>query len=270
MSPVEAAVLIVVAAAIATYATAIGTGGGFLIAPLLLVRYPDVEPAFVTAASLSVVAISTVTSSVFVTRERRVDYHLVGAIAVVAVPAAMLGAAGTAILPRTLFAIGFAALLAALAAYLVWRPQAGTVAPVRRAWRRRLVDREGDTFEYRIPVLRSVLPVLGMSFVAALVGIGGGSIDVPVLTRVMRVPHAIAVPSVQVLIALMTISAVGLHLATGHAGDPFNDVPWLGLGVAAGNPLAQRLRRRGGEGRLTRLLALGLVIVAVQTAVRAL
>ncbi len=270
MSPVEAAVLIVAGAAIATYATAIGAGGGFLIAPLLLWRYPDAEPEFVTAASLSVVAISTVTSSVFVTRERRVDYRLVGAIAVVAVPGAMLGAAGTAILPRTLFAIGFAALLAALAAYLVWRPEAGAVAPVKRAWRRQLVDREGNTFEYRIPVLRSALPALGMSFLSALAGIGGGPITVPVLTRVMRVPHAITVPSVQVLIALMAISAVGLHLATGHAGDPFNDVPWLGLGVVAGNPLGQQLRRRGGEGRLTRLLALGLVIVAVQTAVRAL
>ncbi len=270
MSPVEAAVLIVVGAAIATYATAIGAGGGFLIAPLLLVRYPDAEPEFVTAASLSVVAISTVTSSAFVTRERRVDYRLVGAIAVVAVPVAMLGAAGTSILPRTLFALGFAALLAALAAYLVWRPEARIVAPVRRAWRRRLVDREGNTFEYRIPVVRSVLPVLGMSFFSALAGIGGGPLTVPLLTRVMRVPHAIAVPSAQVLIALMAISATGLHLATGHAGDPFSDVAWLGLGVVAGNPLGQQLRQRGGEGRLTRLLALGLVIVAVQTAVRAL
>ncbi len=270
MSPVEATVLIVVGAAIAAYATAIGAGGGFLIAPLLLVRYPDAEPEFVTAASLSVVVISTVTSSAFATRERRVDYGLVGAIAVVAVPGAMLGAAGTSILPRTLFAIGFAALLAALAAYLVWRPEAGVVAPVRRAWRRRLVDRDGNVFEYRIPVLRSILPVLGMSFFAALAGIGGGPIDVPVLTRVMRVPHAITVPSVQVLITLMAISAVGLHLAAGHAGDPFNDVTWLGLGVVAGNPLGQRLRRRGGEGRLTRLLALGLGLVAIQTAVRAL
>ena len=77
-------------------------------------------------------------------------------------------------------------------------------------------------------------------------------------------------PSVQVLIALMAITAVGLHLAAGHAGDPFNDVAWLGLGVVAGNPLGQQLRRRGGERRLSRLLALGLVIVAVQTAVRPL
>ena len=77
MSPAEAILLIAVGAIIGAYATSIGAGGGFLIAPLLLLRYPEAEPAEVTTASLTVVLISSLTSTVIVSRERRVPCYAV-------------------------------------------------------------------------------------------------------------------------------------------------------------------------------------------------
>ena len=127
-------------------------------------------------------------------------------------------------------------------------------------------DRDGQRFEYRIPVVRSIAPNIGMAFLSALAGIGGGPIGVPIMTRIMRIPHASAVPTIQVKTAIYAASIVAFHLALGHAGEPLRDVPFLGLGVLLANPLGQHLRRRLGEGHLMRALALILLIVAARTA----
>lgn len=266
VDPLEALLLVAAGFLIGGYATAIGAGGGFLITPLLLARHGETDPALVTAASLTVVAISTLTSVVRVAPERRSDYRLILAMAAVAVPGALLGAAGTSLLPRGVFTFGFAALIASVGAYLVWQPVARQAEPVRRAWRRELVDRDGDRFVYHIPVLRSIAPVIGFSTLAVLAGIGGGLLGVPVMTRIMRVPHTIAIPSMHLLVLMMSTGAVALHLALGHASGTMWDVPFLGIGVIAANPLGQMLRRRLREGHLMQLLAAGLLIVAARTA----
>lgn len=265
MGLLEAVVLTAVGFAIGTYATAIGAGGGFLIAPLLLIRYSEAPPVAVTTASLTVVFVSAVSSTAVMARERLVDFPVVGALLVVAVPSALIGGVATDLVPREAFAIGFALLLGSIGAYLVWRPVAGIVAPARRAWHRMLIDRAGNVYSYRIPILASVAPNIAASFLGALAGIGGGPIGVPILTRVMRIPHAIATTSMHALIVVQSALVVSMHLWLGNAGDPMRDVPWLALGGALGSPAGRILRRRLGEGPLTRLLALGLFFIALRT-----
>ncbi len=266
VDPLEAILLILAGFLIGGYATAIGAGGGFLITPLLLARHADTDPALVTTASLAVVAISTLTSVIRVAPERRTDYRVILAMAAIAVPGALAGAFGTSLLPRGVFTLGFAALIASVGAYLVWQPVTRQAEPARGAWRRELVDRDGDRFVYHIPVLRSIAPTIGFSSLAVLAGIGGGLLGVPVMTRVMRVPHTIAIPSMHLLVLMLATVAVALHLALGHASGTMWDVPWLGAGVIAANPLGQSLRRRLGEGPLMQLLAAGLLVVAARTA----
>ena len=270
MSPLEAAALVAAGTAIGVYATAIGASGAFLIAPLLLFRYPGLDPQFVTTASLTVAAISSGLSTVVVTRERRVDGPVALALIGIAVPAALIGASGTALVPRGAFDAAFAAVLLGLAAYLAWRPVNGEVAPLAGGWRRHLTDRAGHVFDYRIPVWRSVAPIVAATVGSTMVGITGGPIKVPIMSRIMRMPHAVVVPTAHVLNAATATGAVALLLVLGHGGAPMGDVPWLAAGVLAGNPLGQRYRRMLGEGRLTRMLALGLVIVALGTGAKAL
>ena len=265
MGPVEAIVLIGVGFAIGSYATAIGAGGGFLIAPLLLLRYPGADPVAVTTASLTVTFVSALSSTAVMAKERLVDIPVVGALLVIAIPSALLGGLTTDYLPREVFAIGFAVLLGAIGAYLVWRPVAGVVAPAARAWRRVLTDANGNHYSYRIPIIQSVIPNIGAAYLGALAGIGGGPIGVPIMTRVMRIPHPIATTSMHALIVAQTVMVVGMHLALGHAGEPMQDVPWLALGGVLGSPAGRIMRRRLGEGPLTRLLALGLFFIALRT-----
>lgn len=266
MSPLEAAALVAAGLAIGVYATAIGAGGGFLFAPLLLVRHPAAEPEFITAASLSVVAVSSLLSSVAVARQRRVDYPVVGVLALAAAPGALLGAAGTALLPREVFALGVSVLLLLLAVFLAWRPVPAMVDPVTRGWRRTLTDRDGNRYAYRMPLLRGIVPTAAAGALAGLAGIGGGVMYVPLATRVLRMPHALAVPAAHLVIGAIALTVVTFHMLAGHAAEPMRDVAWLALGVAVANPFGQRLNRRLGQGPLTRLLAVGLLLVSLRTA----
>lgn len=267
MEVFEAVALLALGFGIGTYSAAVGAGGGFLVAPLLLIRYPDAEPAAVTAASLTVVLATSVSQVLLASRERRIDFPVVGAMAVVAIPAALFGAVGTTWLPRAVFALGFAVLITGIAAYVLLKPTAGIAAPYPgRVWERDRTDAEGDRYFYRIPIIRSIIPNILGAGLSAMAGIGGGPIGIPLMTRVMRIPHALAAPSMHTLIMVQSAAVVALHLALGNAGDPMSDVPWLAAGVIAAAAPGRWLRRRLGEGPLMQGLALGLFVVAARTA----
>jgi uncharacterized membrane protein YfcA len=147
----------------------------------------------------------------------------------------------------------------------LWRPRALFVTPVRRGWQREFKER-GDTYVYRVPLISAALGASAAAFVSALSGIGGGPFQVPVATRVARIPHRLAVPAVQVVILTLSMVVVAFHLASGHVGSPMRDVPWLGIGVLLGNPVGLWLNHRLGEGPLTRALATGLLLISARTA----
>lgn len=262
----EGVALLLAGVLIGTYATAIGAGGGFLIAPLLLLLYPDAPPAAITTASLTVVLVSAASSTAVMAKERLVDIPMVMMIAAIAIPSAILGGLSTTVLPRQVFTLGFGALVGAIGAYLIWKPVAAISPPARNAWRRELVDRTGQRYLYRIPILASILPNIGAAFIGALAGIGGGPIGVPIMTRIMRIPHPIATTSMQALIVLQSGVVVVVHLFLSHQGEPMEAVPWLAVGGVIAAPLGRGLRRRLGEGPLTKALAFGLFFIALRTA----
>jgi uncharacterized membrane protein YfcA len=258
--------LIAVGVGIGAYAGAIGAGGGFLLAPVLLLRYPEASPAEITTATLTVVLVAAVAFAFAGVRGRQLDRPLAALLVAAALPAVIAGAAATALLPRTLFALGFGLLLLAVGVYLGWRPTATMLDPVRGGWRRELVDGEGNVFVYHLAVRRGVAATAAAAFLSTLAGIGGGLIYTPLATRVLRVPHALAVPLAQTLLAGVALVGVLFHLGAGHAADPMADAPPLALGVVVATPLGRALNRRLGEGLLTRALAVGLIAIGVRTA----
>ena len=266
---IEWLLLCAVGFAIGVYAGAVGAGGGFLFAPILLWRYPEAPPEEITTATLAAVAAANAVAATYAWLHRRVDRPLSGALVAAALPAALVGAAATSLMPRETFALAFGLLLIFSGAYLVRRPVAHFVEPLRSGWSRELRDRAGVSFSYRVPVWRSLVAATGAAGISTLVGLGGGLFYTPLAVRVMRLPHAVAVPTAQVLITAVATAGVALHLVAGHTGDPLNDMPPLTIGVIASVPIARKLHDRLGEGLLTRALAAGIFLVGVQTALLA-
>lgn len=269
MSALEIVALLAIGAGIGAYAGAIGAGGGFLVAPLLLWRHADAPPEAITAASLSVAALVSGAFVVLGLRDGRIDRPLVLVLGTVSVAGALAGAAATSALPRDVFAIGFALLLTALAASLMARPALSFLQPGARGWRRLHRDREGTRFAYRVPLRRSLPVGFAVAGLSALAGIGGGILLVPLANRVMRMPHWLTVPTAQGVVFVIALSGASFQIAAGNADwsnkGPMADALWLGVGVLLAAPLGRLLNRRLGEGRLTRLLAIGILAVVVQT-----
>ena len=269
MSLLEFLALVAAGAGIGLYATAVGAGGGFLIAPLLLLRHDAAEPAEVTMAALLIVGISSGIGTAISLRRRRIDLRAALLMLAAAVPAALAGAGANTALPRAVFAAFFAGLLLVLGLYLMLRPHAPSAEPGGGGWARDFTDGEGRRWLYRIPVVRALLASSTAAFLAALAGIGGGLIYTPLNTHIARMPHALAVPATHVVITGLSAVVVVFHAGFGNSGDPLQDVPALGLGVIVASRYGVALQRRLEAGLLTRFLALGLLAVGIRTALEA-
>lgn len=269
MDPLVFLALIGVGIAVGVYATAVGAGGGFLFAPILLTRHAESSPAEIALASMCLVLATSGVAAVRLAREKRIDYRAVGMAAAIAVPAGLIGATGTAQLPREIFAAGFTVLLASLGLYLIWRPSGNAGALGRRGWRRMIVDGRGERYLYWIPVRRS-LSVIGItSVLTSLAGIGGGLFFATITIRVMRMPAWLGVPASHAIVSSIAVVVVIFHVATQHFGDPLADVPPLLIGAMIANPIGLRVAARMRESVLSRLLAIGMLVVAARVALEA-
>ena len=266
MSPLEFVALIAVGLAIGVYATAVGAGGGFLFAPLLLTRHTEAEPSEVAMASMCLVLASSGLAATRLARRGLVDYRAVGLVAAVAAPAAAFGAAATGLLPRSVFAAGFVALLSGLGVYLIIRPKGDAGQVGRGGWRRMLRSREGEIFLYWIPLQRSLIVSTGVAAVTALAGIGGGLFYSVITVRVMRMPVYLAVAASHGIVASIALVVVAFHTASGNWGDPLHDVPPLLIGALIANPVGLRVTARIGQSGLSRMLAAGLLLAAGRVA----
>jgi uncharacterized membrane protein YfcA len=264
------AALLTIGFVVGVYATALGAGGAFLLTPILLIRYPDTPPEYVATAGLAIVAASSGVNTIQALRTGGLDARVLALLVTAVVPSSIAGAAMTQFIPRRAFALAFAALLLATAAFVV-APQPQRIATsAPRGWRRFVQDRRGDTYAYTFPPLRSALVAAGAGFLSSMAGIGGGPLYTPLEIRVMRMPVAIAVPTAHAVITALAFSGLSLHLAAGDVGEPLRDAPWLVAGMLAGNPLGRRLSRRLSNVLAVRLLAAGTILVAVRTAITAL
>ena len=269
MDPLEFIGLIGIGIAIGVYATSVGAGGGFLFAPVLLTRHAEASPAEVALASMCLVLASSGLAAARLARAKRIDYRAVGMAAAIAVPAGLIGATGTTQLPRELFAAGFTALLALLGAYLIWRPTGNAGIVGRGGWRRLIRDGRGETYLYWIPVRRS-LGVIGLtSLLTSMAGIGGGLFFATITIRVMRMPAWLGVPASHSIVSSIAFVVVIYHTATQHFGDPLNDVPPLLIGALIANPIGLLIAARIRESMLSRLLAIGMLLVAARVAFEA-
>lgn len=269
MDWVEFLALIGLGLAIGVYATAVGAGGGFLFTPVLLARHGEAEPTEIALASMCLVVALSGLSSFRLARAGRIDYRAVGLAAAIAVPAGLLGATGTAQLPREIFAAGLATLLAGIGLYLIWRPSGDAGAVGQRGWRRMMRDSYGQLWLYWIPVRRTLAAVGLTAAVTALAGIGGGLFFSLLAVRVMRMPIWLAIPASHGIVVCIAVSVVLYHTATQQFGDPLWDVPPLMIGALISNPIGLRITARVSESGLARLLALGMFAVAVRVAFEA-
>lgn len=263
-SATTALLLILLGLAVGAFGTIVGSGGGFILTPILLLLYPLDRPATITAISLTAVFFNAASGSAAYAHQRRIDYRSGLAFAAAALPGSVAGALVVGSVSRSMFDLLMALVLLALAAWLLVGEPASPRRPRGRLSHRRLTDRYGTTFDYDVPVRRGVAYSTVVGFASSFLGIGGGVIHVPLLVRALDFPTHLATATSHFVLAIISGAGSATHVITGSFADGhgLRRAAALSIGVVAGAQLGARLSLRASGRIVEGLLGVALLALA--------
>ena len=243
LTALQVGALLALGLTVGSIGTTVGIGGGILLVPVLLLLFPDPEPAIITSMSLTAVVMNALSASIGYRRLGWQDTRTGGVLVAAAVPAAIAGAFLTRNIERGSFEIAFGVALVLGGLYLAWRGRSlpTFIAPSVRGTPRRITDRRLETYEYRVREWLAAAIALVAGFVAAFFGIGGGIINVPVMMLVLKMPSRMAIATSQLELMVASAAALLVHLTvTFGEWDPWIRGLILGVGTVIGAQIGVR------------------------------
>lgn len=264
--PSEAALLVALGLAVASYGSVVGAGGGFLLVPLLLLLDPGESPRIITTISLAVVAVNGVSATLAYARMRRIDFRSGILLSVSSIPGAVAGAWATRFVPRGLFDLLFGLLLVVLAGWLLFpsRPAARLSPPATGWMQRELTDASGTTYFYAFN--RWIALVIGIAggLIGTVAGIGGGILVVPSVVAWLHFPVHVATATSAFVFMVSALTGTMTHLIAGDFEFDIEQILFLAVGVVLGAQIGARVSERLSRGVIMRLLAIGIGLIGVR------
>lgn len=277
--PAHAIAAFLIALFAGAFGAVLGIGGGLFIIPSLTLFLGVKLKTAIAVGIVAVIATSLGAGNVYV-RRQVADIRLGLLLALATVPGAVLGALLTTQVPERALSGVFAVVLV-LSAYRMFAstrsnraPQSASSAPPAPdgIFRFRREYRESPTSD---PVPYSVgrLPwgisgSVAAGLLSGLLGVGGGVIQVPLMTLLMRVPIKVATTTSTYIIGITGVA--GAMVYYNHRPsfiDPAITVP-VTIGVFAGASIGSRLLGRLSQTALRAAFTVVLVIYAVQMGLR--
>jgi uncharacterized membrane protein YfcA len=259
---------------IGAFGTLIGAGGGFLLAPLLLLLYPREAPATLTAISLTVVLFNAGSGTLAYVRMGRVDLRAGLWFSLATLPGAVLGALTTQRIDHRVFdpLLGGTLVLGSGLLFLdVSRsgaaPAGGGASTRLPAWglvRHTLTEPGGARREYVFSLPAGIAFSVVVGYLSSLLGIGGGILHVPILVQVLGFPVHIATATSHFVLAVMSLAGVLTHVAMGGYSRALDRALPIGVGALLGAQLGARISSRVRGPWILRSLASGLLLVGLR------
>ena len=252
---------------IGAFATLVGAGGGFILAPVLLLLYPEESPETVTSISLAVVFFNSLSGSIAYARAKRIDYRSGLIFSAATIPGAILGALTTPLIPRGLFDFAFGILMVGASIFLFYC--ARREAPIQpHQLRRHLADPPANGHVAGSPLSYSSAVGAGICFlvgyITSLLGVGGGFIEVPAMVYVLNFPVHVATATSQFIVGVMALTGSATHWVAGLFQHGVRRTIALSIGVVLGAQLGARLSGRVHGDWIIRGLAAALALVGAR------
>jgi uncharacterized membrane protein YfcA len=263
--------LIALGFGVSCYGTLIGAGGGFVLMPVLLLLYPYENAHELTAISLAVVLINTLSGTAAYARMKRIEYKSGLLFAAATLPGAVAGVLTTATVSRKFFEGLFSLFLTGLALFMLLRPKSDSAGKRRSdgshspsGMSHSAVAVDGIVFEYEYNRLLGMALFLLLGFVASFLGIGGGSLMVPLLAYVLNFPVAIATATAQLIVAILTFTSTLVHILLGSFHHGAHRIAAIGIGMLVGAQLGAYLSSKIKGKWIIRSLAIALALVGIR------
>ena|GEM_PF-441425 len=250
--------------------SAVGLAGGTIIVPVLVLVF-GIEARYAAGTTILAIFFGICSASVTYLRQGRVDVKLALLFDTLDILGVVLGSYATLLLSSE----DLAFLLGCFLTFVAWRLWAGdsrqakgyTTSLDRPIWKRRVVDKEGNVYEYKL-----TLPQLVLSQVASfasgiatgLFGIGGGSVDATIMMLIGVPPHLAVATSV----FGMTITKSAGVVSHYFLGNVLLDIAVpLSIGAIAGGQIGPRLASRAKPELLRRALAITVLVIGLWLAI---
>jgi hypothetical protein len=245
----------------------LGIGGGVLIVPLLTLGFGEPLTRAIGTSLVAVVATSAGAAAHNV-RTRRADVRLGLTLEIGTVLGAAAGGLLAGLLSERVLAGLFAGLMAYLALSLLRRSFAPADAPEAAEPVEPMAPDGPTAPAYRARRLPLALGgSVGAGAASALLGVGGGTVKVPVMRLVMGVPLHVATATSNFMIGATAAAGAYAYLFRGDIA-PMVAAP-LALGVLSGATVGVRIAPRVNTRWLTILFVILAGWVAVEMALRA-
>jgi hypothetical protein len=254
--------------AIGAFGTLIGAGGGFLLAPILVLIDPHATPAILTATSLGVVCLNATSGSIAYGRMGRIDARSAILFTLASIPGSVLGVWAVHRLDRHTYDTLLGGSLLAIALFLLGRRLRSQHEPLH-AWgrattRRVVIEKGGSRHEYAYDLRIGIAVSVGVGFLSSLLGIGGGILHVPAMVNLLGFPVHIATATSHAVLAAMTLVAVLVHAFDGSLAPALPRIAAIGLGAVIGAQLGARYSGRMSGPAIMSSLALALALVGLR------
>ncbi len=251
---------------VATLGTLVGLGGGFILLPILLFMFPEASASTISSISLSVVFLNAVSATVGNYRARRIDFKTAALLAVGGIPAAVVGAIAASRVTRSNFEVYMGVLLILGAVYVLWRSaRAGELqGRVDHTPNREIQERRGGTYRFYVNTLMAagISPVSG--YISSFFGIGGGVVNVPAMTFLLRMPARVVAPTGMLLLVVTSSSSLVTRIATGQFQEGWRTAALLGVGALAGAQIGLYLSSRVNHRVVLVILAVSMIFVGAR------
>lgn len=205
----------------------LGVGGGFLIIPIfvLLLKIPMHQAVALSLVAISGTAISS--SSIYISK-RLVNFKIGVILESVTLLGAIIGPNIALRLKAEILELIFGSVLLYIT-YRMWLKQEEDGEHNRRA------EKMGYT-----KWIASLLGAFSAGLIAGMIGIGGGTLKVPIMYLILGIPMRIAVATSQFMISLTSVTSSSIYILNGMVKLD------TGLAAIAGSICGAQLGSRTG------------------------
>lgn len=267
--------LILIGFCIGTLGTLIGAGGGIILMPFLILNYPDLPPQIITAISVAVIAINSISGSFAYSRSGLIDYKAGGLFAVFAIPGSILGVLSVPYIPQQQFNYFFGIILLCIGIYLWYKNSKNTAElpinkPTLMAKETILIDKNGNLYHYCYDTKIGVIISIFVGYVSPILGIGGGIIHVPAMQNILRFPLKVATATSHYILAIMATTSVFVNFfQDNYQNDNYLKlIAFIAIGVVPGAQLGAYISHKINAKTISKILILSLILVGIRILIK--